>query len=262
MVAKMHRMHLPKIGEGVIHIPSGMPFEADATPLYPAGSYVRLGNKEFIYAIAGGTLNPEFGAMNSHHELIMSKGASEKILKGAMVVTLTILDTDALEEITVDELKGGEIACFPGEDNTFLRGITGNSALAAATTGVLSVYIDSPTPVEIPAEKWCDCIRNPYVDVKYAQGVWAMVMGMPTVVATDGQGLWLQVSGPSFAAPVIGAGGPGGAAKLQEIVFTWNGSIAVRETDDVALQHAGVVIGPGPSGEERSSPFIMLQIAH
>ena len=89
-----------------------------------------------------------------------------------------------------------------------------------------------------------------------------MVMGMPTVPATEGKGLWLQVSGPNWAAPVSGAGGPGGANGLLECVFVGNGSIAVRGTGtNKDKQLAGVVIAFKHGGGQ-ASPFIMLQIAH
>ncbi len=259
MVAKMHRMHLPQVGEGVIYVPSGMPFEADDDPQYPAGSYMRLGNKEFVYAIAGGDLVPDRGAFNSHVQTVLEKESSAKILKGVMVVTLTIASG---LDIAKDELVGGEIVCFPGTEVTFIRGIISNNQIKTADGGTLSVVIDSPTPIEIPAGKWCECIANPYSAVKADGGPWKMVMGMPTVVATEGQGLWLQVSGPSWACPVYGATGPGGAEKVLECVFVANGSISVRGIDDnTDCQLAGVVIATKGTGEQ-ASPFIMLQIAH
>jgi len=260
MTAKMHRMNLPKIGEGVIYIPSGMPLEADDVPQYPAGSYMRLGNKEFVYAIAGDTLNPDMGAMNSYKQKVVRAGCTAEIAAGETVVGLTI-DTDpspAFDEgVTKDELKGGQFIAFPGSENSFLRGIVGNTLLALGG-GTLYVTLDSPTPVIIPITKWCECIRNPYGAVKASQGDFAMVMGMPTVVATDGQGLWLQVGGPSWAAPVMTVGA---AAKDVEVVFVGNGSIALRGTGtDVDCQHAGVCIALA-SGEQ-GSMMIMLQIAH
>lgn len=259
MVAKMHRKHFPKVGEGVIHLPSGMPFEADDDPLYPAGAYVRLGGKEFIYAIAGGGVVPDRGAMNSHTQTIVEKETSAIIPKGAMVITLTI---GSGLDIAKDALAGGEIVCFPGDDTTFLRGIISNNQIKTADGGTLSVVIDSPTPVEIAKTKWCECMPNPYSSVKKELGDWFMVMGMPTVVATEGQGLWLQVSGPSWASPVYGAGGPGGADRVLECVFVGDGSIAVRGIgDDKDRQLAGVVILT-KAGTGQASPFIMLQIAH
>ena len=260
MVAKMHRMHLPKVGEGVIYIPSGMPFEPDATPLYQAGSYMRLGNKEFIYAIVGAAgVVPDRGAFNIHEQSVVEKESSAKILKGAMVVTLTIAPG---LDIAEDELAGGQIVCFPGSESTFLRGIISNNEIKTGAGGVLSVVIDSPTPIELPAGKWCECIPNPYSAVAVDGGPWKMVMGMPTVVGTIGQGLWLQVSGPSWAAPVYGVTGPGGALKVLEAVFVANGSISVKGIDDNDdCQHAGVVIST-KVGNGQASPFIMLQIAH
>lgn len=261
MVAKMHRLHLPKIGEGVLHIPGGVPYEADDAPLpYLAGSYMRLGNKEFIYAIAGGSLIPDAGAMNSYSQKVGNVAIAEKALVGATEISLTIV---AGTEIAEDELKGGEIVVFPGPANkTFTRGIVSNNHIATGDGGTLVVVMDSPIPVEvIVSGSSAECMKNPYAGVKENQGEWAMVMGMPTCIAIVNQGLWLQVSGPSWIAGVSGTGGPGGAVKLMEAVFRGDGSIDVRGATD-ARQHAGVVVCPGTDGESQGAPFIMLQIAH
>lgn len=257
MVAKMHRTHLPKVGEGVIYLPSGMPFEADDTPLYPAGAYMRLGNKEFIYAIAGDTLNTDLGAMNSRSQAFVEQDCAEEVAAGVTEFKVTIAAT---HNFAKDVLAGGQFIAFPGSENTFRRGIVSSSLIE--TSGELTLVLDSPTPCITPAGKWCEAIYNPYNLVKNNQGDWAMVMGMPTVPATVGQGLWLQVSGPNWAAPVYGASGPGGAVKVLECVFVGNGSIAVRGAGaDKDRQLAGVVIAT-KSGGGQASPFIMLQIAH
>ena len=273
MVAKMHRMHLPKIGEGVIYLPGGVPFEADEPPKYPAGSYVRLGNKEFIYAIAGDTLNPDMGAMNSYKQKVVRVGCvvdsvtGENVAAGSMVVGVAIVTGSGLaylayeEGVEEDEFKGGQFIGFPG-DKTFTRGIVGNTALAKETEGSVYFTLDSPIPVGITAGKWCEAIRNPYGAVKNSQGKFAMVMGMPTVVATKGRGLWLQVSGPGWAAPDLDVGK---LANNQEVVFVYNGSINLRSAthagDSCAdCQHAGVCIALADG--EQGSMMIMLQIAH
>lgn len=266
MVAKMHRMHLPEVGEGVIYVPSGVPFEADTTPKYPAGSFMRLGNKEFIYAIAGATLNTDFGAMNSYKQKVIQAHCTAEVAAGETEIVITIDSDGSLsysETVTKDELAGGQFIAFPGSENSYRRGIIGNSEKAegAGVGGDITITLDSPTPIKTPIEKWCECIRNPYGCVKSNQGEQAMVMGMPTVAAKIGQGLWLQVSGPNWAAPVSGAGGPGGASKLLECVFVGNGSIAVRDSSNASLQLAGVVIAFLDGGGQ-ASPFIMLQIAH
>jgi len=259
-------MHLPKVGEGVIHIPGGVPFEADDNPLYPAGSYMRIGNKEFIYAIAGDTLNPDMGAMNSYKQKVVrahcavDPDTEENVAAGSLVVGIKPDSDSGLAwtvGVTKDELAGGQFIAFPGSENSFLRGIVSNTLIPAGS-GTIYITLDSPIPVTIPEDKWCEAIRNPYGAVKNAQGNFAMVMGMPTVVATDGQGLWLQVGGPGWAAP---AADLGSEANNQEAVFTWNGSVALRsEGGNEDCQHAGVCIALA-SGE-RGSMMLMLQIAH
>ena len=263
MTAKMHRMHLPQVGEGVIHVPGGVPFEADDIPQYPAASFMRLGNKEFIYAIAGATLNTDFGAFNSYKQKVIQAHCTAEVAAGETEITITIDSDGSLSYsvgVTANELAGGQFIAFPGSENSYRRGIIGNTAIALGG-GDITITLDSPTPAITPIDKWCECIRNPYGCVKSNQGAQAMVMGMPTVAAKATQGLWLQVSGPNWAAPVSGAGGPGGADGLLECVFVGNGSIAVRNTSNAAQQLAGVVI-TFLDGGGQASPFIMLQIAH
>lgn len=255
MVAKMHRIHLPKIGEGVIYIPGGVPYEADTIPLYDAGAYVRLGNKEFIYAIASGTLKTDRGAKNCLTQTVGFSALAVKIVKGDLTVSLT---HDAVMD--EDFLKGGEIVVFGPDNACFTRGIISHPSVTLAESYLLVVTMDSPAPKDFALTEHAECMANPYSAVKEANDEWAPVMGIPTVEATDGQGLWLQVSGPSWCSPVLGAGGPGGAIDLIDLVFNSDGSLAVRDATDPAKQLAGCIRAKGSGGP--GAPFVSLQIAH
>lgn len=264
MTAKMHRMHFPNVGEGVLSIPGGVPYEvvpvSEALTRYAPGSYVRIGNKEFIYAIAGGDIIPDMGAMNSYKQKVVRAHNAAEVAAGSLVVGITPDSDSGLawsEGVAKDELKGGQFIGFPTGNKAIMRGIVSNTMIPAGS-GTIYITLDSPTPVILQYDKWCEAIRNPYGAVKQNQGAYAMVMGIPTVVATVGQGVWLQVGGPGWVAM---AADLGSEANNQEAVFVGNGSIALRsETGNEDCQHAGVCIALA-SGE-KGSLMLMLQIAH
>jgi len=259
MVAKMHRVHLPNVGEGVLHIPGGVPYEAVpvavALTRYAPGSFVRMGNKEFVYAIAGNTLKTDRGAKNCAAQLVGFSATTVKIEKGDLTVSMTV--DEAIDE---DYLKGGEIVVFGPDNTAFTRGIVSHPAVELNGTGTLVVTMDSPAPKEVAIGQHAECMASPYSAVKEANDEWAPVMGIPTVEATVGQGVWLQVSGPSWCSPVMGAAGPGGAIDLLEVVFNSDGSFAAEGTTKPARQHAGCIRATG--GSTQGAPFVTLQIAH
>ena len=254
MVAKMHRMHLPKVGEGVIYLPGGVPYEPDDDPLYPAGAFMRLGVKEFIYAIAGNSLIPDVGAKQANNQKIGNVAIAVKALAGATELKIT---SDV--SCTEDELVGGEVVVFPGPSNkAFTRGIIGNDTMTATAT--LTLQLDSPIPVEVVVSgSSAEVMLSPYNGVKQENNEWRPVMGMPTCIATVGQGLWLQVSGPSWCAP---EGEVGAAVNDMEVCFGGNGALKRRDTDALGEQRAGMVIAPNKAGNGQGAPFIMLNIDH
>ena len=258
MTAKMHRMHFPNVGEGVLHIPGGVPYEvvpvAEALTRYIPGSYVRLGNKGFVYATAGNSLIPDVGAKQANNQKIGNVAIAVKALVGATELKIT---SDV--SVTEDQLKGGEVVVFPGPANkAFTRGIIGNDEMTATAT--LTLQLDSPIPCEVVvAGSSAEVMLNPYVGVMQENNEWRPVMGMPTVVATVGQGLWLQVEGISWCAPEAEVGA---AVNDLEVCFAGNGSLMRRDTNALGQQRAGMVIAPNKTGNGQGAPFIMLNIDH
>jgi len=258
MTAKMHRMHLPKVGEGVIYVPGGVPFEADTEQQYPLGSYMRIGNKEFIYARAGNTLKTDRGAKNYSTQKVGFKVLAVKIVAGDLTVSIVVASGLAIAK---DELVGGEIVVFGPDNASFTRGIIGNNVIVTGDGGTLVVQLDSPAPKDFAVTEHAECMVSPYYDVRESNSAWLAVMGIPTVEAIAGQYLWLQVSGPNWCSPVMGVTGPGGAENLQTAVFGGDGALLARDaTTNIDSQHAGVVISDG--GATQGAPFVMLQIAH
>jgi len=226
---------------------------------------MRLGNKEFIYAIAGNTLNPDKGAKNSLTQKVGQVALAAGSLLGATSISLTIATGT---EIAEDELKGGEVVVFPHDENSFTRGIVSNNAIATGVGGTLVLQLDSPIPVavDITADH-AECMASPYSAVVQGNEKTQPVMGIPTVVATVNQGLWLQVSGPCWVAPqsLVGVGGNTGLifrhdGSLEPILNTAT-NLAVPDGDNDTTQYAGFVISEAAGGTQ-AAPFVMLQIAH
>jgi len=195
MTAKMHRMHLPKVGEGVLHIPGGTPYQVDTEQQYELGTYVRFGNKGFVYAKAGGTLVPDIGAKQANNQKIGNVAIAADADAGTLVITF-----ECNVALDANELAGGEIVVFPTGNKAFTRRIVSHASNGGAAD--LAVTVDSPIPVDLTdGGGSVECILDPYDGVTQDSNEWTPVLGMPVIGASDGEYLWLQVEGISWCAP-------------------------------------------------------------
>lgn len=232
-------------------------YELSTTKQYPFGLYVRKAGKGFVYARAGGALDPALGAKQGNNQKFIESNLAAVVAAGATTVTVTITAGATVNSpILLNELAGGQFVAFPAGNNTFTRGIVSNSALALG--GILTIVLDAPVPVAVGLV-WCEAIINPYASVINENNGFTPVMGMPTIRATEGTFLWLQVEGPAQCAgePEIG-----GAVNALEACFGANGALKLRNVAVPGEQRAGMVITPAPAGNVRGTPFIMLNIDH
>ena len=269
MTAKLHRIHIPNVGEGVIHKPGGTPYEYDDIKQYPYGSFVQLGNKGFVYAKAQALLDTSFGAIASKPQKLGQMALAADIEAGDTTITVTVTATNNIE---ADELADGELVCFANTIDVFTRGIVSNTAIV--TSGVMTVVLDSPVPVDVTAAVGkVEAMISPYANVVnttapaggYEAGWYHMVLGMPTVPAPATKSLFLQVTGPCWVVPDILVGAEEGDI---EVVFGSNGSISIRDAvqhagGKLGAQHAGYIMASAAGGGGgQGAPFIMLDIAH
>ena len=253
MVAKVKRMHLPLIGEGFAYVDSGTPYTVDTTPRFAPGTQMKIGNKTFVYAIAAGAIIPDIGAKQSLRQKIANCAVQANYAAGVTTITITSAST-----CTADELAGGEIVIFPAAGNlAFHRGIVSNTAMTATAT--LTIVLDSPTPCAITVGASAEAIASPYSAVTQTSNEWTPVMGMPTVPATTGQGLWLQVTGMSWCAP---APEVGAAANCIDVTFGGDAALRTRRQLLPGEQRAGMILATATSGNTQGAPFIMLSIDH
>lgn len=267
MPAKIHRIHFPEIGEGVVNVPGGVPFEIDDNMEYSLGSYLRLGNKGFVYGQSAGITDCSKGAKQAIHQSIgwSSIGADADV--GDTQVTVTVASDAGIlgnGRVTKDYFKGGEIMIGDTGSrlNVVSRGVVGNDVLTTAG-GDMIVYLDAPIPVALVEDtSVCEMMTSPYLGLKTDTNSMHPVMGLPTCLAASGKFLWLQVEGINgqvMCQTDIG----NGAARFQG-VFRNDGTIGPHDDGDSSeewQQHAGFVVSLNPS-DGQGLPFVMLQIAH
>lgn len=253
MTAKMHRVHMPKVGEGIIYVPGGTPYEVDDYEKYTLGSYMRLGNKGFVYVEAGGTLVPDVGAKQANNQKIGNRAIAADADIGTLVITFS-----SNVSLSANQLKGGEIIVFPTGNKAFTRRIVSHPAVTA--TADLEVTVDSPIPVALTDEAGSvECILDPYKGVTQDSNEWTPVLGMPVMEAEDGEFLWLQVEGISWCAPEAAVGA---AVNALEVCFGGDGALQLRDSNNLGNQRAGMVVAPNTAGSGQGAPFIMLNIDH
>ena len=261
MVAKMHRVHIPEVGEAVLHIPGGVPYETDDYMKYPVGTLMRMGLKKFVYALSAGITNTDLGVKTSLAQAVAYNTVAASADAGVKEVTVDVAasDGDGSGNIAADSLVGGEIVFFPHSSNTFTRTITSNTVVAGG--GEMTVGLDSPTPVAIVVDvTHSECMASPYAGVKTATDNTSSVMGIATLLAASGKYLWLQVAGPCWIAP---QGEVSVGNNNRNVVFRHDGSIDEYDASDantIKAQHAGYVIANAIGGGQGAA-FIMLQIA-
>lgn len=243
---------------------SGHPFEAyDAIPSgFEIGDIMRLGGKTFVLgklggAITGCGLGVKNGAAQGSEQVVL--GAAATAGDTSVILATTATSGAAGTGLTaVDEYKGGTIVLFKaGVDKPQIRGITGNTARAA--TGVVNVtfYLDSPLALDLAVTDVGEAMASPWSYLVQDTQIAHPVMGVPTVVGTSGQFIWVQTWGPCFVSPQSGVGVAG------QIGCWWrhDGSLDVYANIGtyVSTQYAGFVLAEAIA-HTQGAPFFMLQI--
>jgi len=127
--------------------------------------------------------------------------------------------------------------------------------------GEMTLTLDKPLPVALVADDdHGECMASPYLDVRTGGGSTSSIVGVPTMVAKDGEFLWIQTWGPVWIAP---QGEVSVGNNNRQVVFRHDGSIDEYDATDpytVKAQHAGFVLQNAREGGQGAA-FIMLQIS-
>jgi hypothetical protein len=263
MTAKMHRIHMPGVGEAMALIDGGTPYTIDTVQKYPLGTLIRMGGRTYAYAKASGTLNPAFGALVGSVQHIAQCAIETSAAAGVTELVLhTAVNDGAAHDgvIAADEMVGGYILVFPsGNADCFIRQITSNTVCLSGIGSLCTIGLDSPTPVAVVATtSVAEAMASPYLNVKSGTDALSSVVGIPTVAATTGKYCWLQTWGPCWAAPSSDAGT---GNSVRQLIFGQNGSIDTHDHTggNYSAQHAGFCLANAYGGGQ-GAPFFFLQI--
>jgi len=233
------------------------------TQNYVLGSRLQLGDRVFRYAKAGGTLNSDVLAVPGYEQLVAFTTIAAAAAAGATSVVIDVAASDGPNgdgAIAANLLAGGYLVVFPGAENSFVRRIIANTAVAVGG-GEMTLTLSEPIPVALTADTMHgECMASPYLDILTGNYPQRGKVGVPTVAATDGQFLWIQTWGPCWIAP---QGEVGDADHDQQVVARHDGSLDEHDySDDYTnkAQHVGFVLTSAKGGGQ-GAPFVFLQIA-
>ena len=248
-------------------------WEVNAVAQYALGTrLVYPDGRVFRYALAGGTLITSYGCENALQTAVTRTYLTLGAAIGDTSVTFTVAVTDGScilgangdGTIAKDALVGGYITIekvIGNVDNTQTRRITGNTATSGG--GTMTVTFDDPLAVAVVASaEYATCMFSPYANVQCSNYGHAQAVGVPCMIATVGQYLWIQTWGPCWVTTqprvntVIYDG---------QVVFRHDGTVDCPVYDDGTVrwaQHAGYVLSNARGGgHSTGGAFIMLQLS-
>lgn len=220
--------------------------------------------KVFKYGRAKGTVWAGFGAANAASvdvsDLINLNTVT--IVAGDRSVLVTIDAAEGYNEdaIAEDELAGAQFVVGHGAAaTTETRTVIGNDAVAAAG-GAIRVYVDAPFALDHTAG-FVEIPLNAYGYLTRPGGQVLSVMGIPNVIATTGQHVWIQTWGLCWCVPGGGDANIASEGPDRSAYFVEDGSVNGGDIlDHIKWQKAGFVTDSSEAGIG-AMPMVMLQIS-
>jgi len=219
--------------------------------------------EEFHYSCAGMTLNTDVAVWSNQSQCVSYGIIAATSAAAATSLTITVGATDGPAGdgvLALNYLAGGRVVVFPHSDNSFVRTITGNAAVAAGGgTCVITLSKAIPVAATITVDH-AEAMASPYADVRTGDAGGARpFLGQATVVATAAAPyFWLHTSGIMWLAP---QGEVGDAAHDAEVVFRHDGSLDEHDYSDAyntKAQHAGFVLTRAAAGTQ-GAPFVKIR---
>lgn len=233
-------------------------YTEETTQRYVPGTrYLRWDGSVFKYGKLRATSRPSRGIFNGSDKVDIS-GDYGTVTAGLNSVTFTLGANEGYSTGGVDknELVGGFLIVGHGESKEQCRLIVSNNA-AVHTTGSLTIFVDGPfTDTLADTTPWTEVLLNPYNYLDIDLGDTAACMGVPNVIATTGNYIWIQTWGPCYmdAHYQIGNG-----AKERSVYVQANGSVLDGSQINIedGQQMIGHILDESVGGVV---PFVMLQI--
>lgn len=237
----------------------------DTTQRFPIGQIYRLGRKAYVYAKAGGTLNPDLGASPYNFQHIGNTTIAKTTIVGQKDITIDVsnaMGTAGTGAMAKDELFNGEMVLMDHDGKIYTRGILGNTAIVAdGGSNEMTVKIDHGIEVALTENTdHAECMASPYIDVRTDGASNKSVVGIPVCIAKNGEFCFLQTWGPCWVAPqtAVGTGN-----NDRQVVFRHDGSVDRHDTGATTkyAQHAGWNMANGIGGGQGAA-LIFLQISY
>ena len=218
--------------------------------------------KVFKYSRAKGTLLSAMGVVNSATidvSDLLNTNHPNTITAGDRSFEFTVTSTEGFDGTGVakNELAGATMVIGGPQSRTIIS----NTAIAASTTGTITVTVDEPFDTTTTTG-WCECPFNPYGYLIPGANTIGSFMGVPNVGVTTGQHVWIQTWGLCFVNPGGADTTIGDSYENREVYFIGDGSINGGNivTIESGFQRAGFQIDATESGTG-GMPMVMLQIS-
>lgn len=235
---------------------------ADTAQKYPLGTKFVDGDRVYRYAKAGGAITrTDLGVKNGLPQGVAQRAVAAAAI-GATSVTVTCASPDGAlgtGVITEDEFAGGYILFFTvgavAPYDKQVRLIKGNTA---GTTSIVFTFDRGLEIALVAATSKVEAMASPYKSVVISSAIHYPVVGIPTVLATSGQYLWIQTWGVCWISLQAGCGVAGNIG----LTFRHDGSLSEALTavsGVVTNQYAGFCMA-GNITATQAAPFFMLQI--
>lgn len=242
-------------------------YATETTQRYTWGTRgITWDGKVFKYGRSKDTLHAGFGALNGASidvSDLINTNHTLTITAGDRSVLVTVGATEGYDEgaIAEDELAGAQFVVGHGVAATVeTRTVVGNEAVVAAG-GTIMVYVDYPFALT-HTTGFMELPLNVYGYLLKPNNTIGSVVGVPNIIATTGQHLWLQTWGLCWITPGGGDATPGDAQNNREVVFVGDGSVNGSNiiTLEDGYQRAGFITDATEAGTG-TMPMVMLQIS-
>ena len=229
---------------------------------YPVGTKLQDGERVFYYAQTAsggnGITVTDLAVKQKYNQAVGNRTITVAQVAGDKSITLTTAGNDGFGgsgTVTKNELAGGFILVFPGDNDAFMSRIVSNT-LAASTS--MTVILQDEIPVTVAVNKTAECIANQFTGLETQSTSGdeeTPVAGAAHAKVTAGYWFWLQTWGPIWFSPDAAVGN---AVNDHMVVFGGDG--ALREVgSSEQRQVAGFGLAQAYGGGQ-GAPFIFLQI--
>lgn len=244
-------------------------YAISATRKHRLGTRVVIGNRVFVYAKAGNTLNAELLVHTHNFQHMGYNAIAADQAAGLNTLTVTSTTADGVEgdgAIAAHELEGGFLTIHTHTANNQLNMAIVDNTVVTASSHTMTITTDGEIPIALTTSFGIECMASPYLNVRYGDDPNRSFVGLPMRKATALiPYVWLQTWGPCWVTPANGYGehNPGSTANSYQLVAFHEGSVAISADEDADTewaQNVGFVLTKTET-HGQAAPFIMLQIS-